>query len=63
MIFYKAIDRINHQQIGELIKNGKEKCSKMMAKIVKEQKEKLIKSREFIEHAVKITKAERTKEG
>lgn len=60
---YKAISKISAQDIGHLISNGRKEYRKMMARLRKEEKARLARSREFLEHAVKITKAIRVDKG
>lgn len=62
-LLYKAIADISPKEIGELIRNGKREYWKLMRKREKERQEKLARSKKFIEHAVKITGAERTNGG
>lgn len=60
-LLYRAFDNISSKEIGEVIKNGQKEYIEMMKRIQKENDEKIKRSKEFIKHAVKITKAERTK--
>ncbi len=62
-LLYKAIADISPKEIGELIRNGKREYWKLMRKVEKERKAKLARSKQFVEHAVKVSGAERTKNG
>jgi hypothetical protein len=61
-LLYRAVDGITPKEIGVLIKDGQKEYNQMMKKIRKANALKINKSKEFIKHAVKITKAERTKD-
>lgn len=60
---YKSISKITPDDISLLIDNGRKEYGKMMRKIRKEEKEKLERSKEFVEHAVRITKADKVSGG
>lgn len=60
---YKSISKITADEISELIDNGRKEYRKMMAKARKEEKRKVEKSMEFVEHAIRISKADKVKGG
>ena len=61
-LLYRAVDGLSPKEIGEVIKEGKKEYLAMVKKIRKSNEIKIKKSQDFIKHAVKITKAERTKD-
>jgi len=60
---YKSISKITADEISVLIDNGRKEYRKMTAKARKEEKEKLKRSVEFIDHAVRVSKADKVKGG
>ena len=62
-LLYKAIDGITPKEIGDLIKSGRKEYRKLVAKIEEEKRKRLERSKEFVAHAVRITKAKRVHKG
>ncbi|MFH0874744.1 MAG: hypothetical protein V1859_02315 [archaeon] len=62
-ILYQAIDGISPKEIGELIENGKDAYESLHKKQEKERLKKLKMSKKFIENAVRLSKAEKIKNG
>ncbi|MFH2106505.1 MAG: hypothetical protein ABII22_04540 [Candidatus Micrarchaeota archaeon] len=62
-LLYQALEGISPKEIGGLIENGKKAYVSMHREQEKERLAKLRKSREFIEHAVRLSKAEKTDKG
>ncbi len=62
-LLYKAINGITPAVIGELIKNGEQEYAKLKAKIEADNAVKSKKADEFVEQAVRLSKAKRLADG
>ena len=62
-LLYQSINAITAKSIGDLIRNGRKEYRILVARQKAEQEAKTKRSREFIEHAVKLTKAKKVNEG
>lgn len=56
-LLYRAIDGITPQVIGQVIRQGQREYLKMTAKAREEEARKIKKSKEFLEHAVRLSGA------
>jgi hypothetical protein len=56
-LLYKGIKGITPKEIGELIQEGKEKFVQFASEEEKREMQRVVKSEEFVAHAVKLTKA------
>jgi len=62
-LLYRAINGISPEVIGQIIKEGRTEYRKMVRKIEAERMKKVKRSLEFLNHAVKLTKARKVKGG
>jgi len=62
-LLYKGIKGITPKAIGEMLENGEQLFKEHYAKILADKKAKIDRSKEFLAHAVKLSKATKIKGG